>query len=118
MVLEVKGTMTMYYTMVMSIASKQLATAHRSQKCSKGLPLVGRSPSATANPTTISTLQGAGARAMVQLSLQGRDRVVHTYEPTENKLHEEVAINQDLAWKLQLPISPYNVTVGTAVNGA
>ena len=81
--------------------------------------MVGRSPSATSSPTTISMLQGAGARAMVQLSLQGRDRVLHTYGivDTGNKLHEGVAINRDLARKLQLPIAPCNVTVGTAANG-
>ena len=33
-------------------------------------------------------------------------------------MHEGVAINQDLARKLQLPIAPCNVTVGTVANGA
>ena len=45
--------------------------------------------------------------------------MLHTYGivDTGNKLHEGVAINRDLARKLQLPIAPCNVTVGTAANG-
>jgi hypothetical protein len=36
---------------------------------------------------------------------------------TGNKLHEGVALNEELARKLQLPIVPCDITVGTAANG-
>ena len=91
----------------------------KSKKCQRGLPLVGWRPSATANPTTLSEVQGAGARTMIKISLQAQGPVVHTYRlvDTGNKLPEGVAMNEDLARKLQLPIVPCNITVGTATNG-
>jgi len=55
---------------------------------------------------------------MVKISLRAKGPTVRTYGliDTGNKLHEGVAINEELARKLQLPIDPCDLTVGTAAN--
>ena len=56
---------------------------------------------------------------MVKISLRANGPTVRTYGliDTGNKLHEGVAVNEELARKLQLPIVPCELSVGTAANG-